>query len=60
MQSLNKSKLIKDLETQYESGMQFRDKWQGHFGSPGQHEEAVTSLGRPGRLFSEAFCGARG
>lgn len=26
MQSLNKSKLIKDLETQYESGMQFRDK----------------------------------
>lgn len=57
MQSLNKSKLIKDPETQYESGMQFRDKWWGHLGSPGQHEEAGTSLGRPGRLFQKHFVG---
>lgn len=30
MQSFNKSKLIKDLPTKCESGMQFRDGWQVH------------------------------
>lgn len=35
MQSLNKSKLIKDLETQCESGIQFRDGWQVQVGGWG-------------------------
>lgn len=36
MQSLNKSKLIKDLETKYKSGIQFRNGWHVHLGGWGR------------------------